>query len=99
MLSTTPPPAGPCIEASGHAVDASGNRLLNGPPLTHAGDWYLLRQLKKFKSGVRGSDAKDITGALMRPMAATLANDQAMIDVIAYIMTLSADREHGKAQR
>ena len=33
----------------------------------------------------------DKTGALMRPMANTLADDQAMIDVIAYIMTLSVD--------
>jgi cytochrome c oxidase subunit 2 len=74
-----------------HGVDASGNQALNGPPLTHTSDWYLLAQIKKFKSGVRGSNAKDKTGALMRPMANTLADDQAMIDVIAYIMTLSAD--------
>ena len=79
----------PC--AACHGADASGNRALNGPPLTHASDWYLLTQLKKFKSGVRGSNAKDTTGALMRPMAMTLANDQAMIDVIAYITMLAKD--------
>jgi hypothetical protein len=30
----------------------------------------------------------DTTGAQMRPMAMTLANDQAVADVVAYIKTL-----------
>jgi cytochrome c553 len=73
-----------------HGPDAAGNPQLNGPPLQHASDWYLLTQLKKFRAGMRGADpARDPTGAQMRPMSMTLADDQAMRDVIAYIMTLS----------
>jgi hypothetical protein len=48
-----------------------------------------LTQLKNFKSGVRGTNPQDITGAQMRPMSMILADEQAMKDVIAYIQTLS----------
>ena len=76
-------PCGAC-----HNADGSGNPQLNGPSLLNASDWYLLKQLEKFKSGVRGANPEDPTGALMRPMAITLPDDQAMRDVVAYIMTL-----------
>jgi cytochrome c553 len=62
---------------------------LGAPDIRFTGDWYLLAQLKKFKSGQRGTNPKDIKGATMRPMAMTLANEQAMKDVVAYIMTLA----------
>jgi hypothetical protein len=44
--------------------------------------------LKKFKLGVRGTNALDQSGALMRPMSLTLVDDQAVNDVVAYIVTL-----------
>ena len=72
-----------------HGADAGGNKALNAPPLSASSDWYLLNQLKKFKSGVRGANPKDVTGAQMRPMSMTLPDEQAMKDVIAYIRTLS----------
>lgn len=74
-----------------HLADAQGNKDLNAPPLVHASDWYLLRQLSNFKSGIRGADPADTTGILMRPMSMTLPDEQAMKDVIAYIMSLPAD--------
>jgi cytochrome c oxidase subunit 2 len=61
---------------------------MNGPALTNASDWYLFSSLQKFKAGIRGSDAADQTGAIMRAMSSTLADEQAMRDVIAYIATL-----------
>ena len=57
-------------------------------PLRYSSDWYLLVSLEKFKAGVRGSAPGDKTGSVMRPMAAMLTDEQAMKDVIAYIMTL-----------
>jgi cytochrome c oxidase subunit 2 len=72
-----------------HGPDAAGNPTLNVPPLNRASDWYLLTQLKKFKAGVRGANPADQYGALMRAMAATLADEQAMKDVLAYIGTLT----------
>lgn len=74
--------------AACHGPDGKGNQQLNAPGLVGAHDWYLLSQLQKFKSGARGSDPADITGAQMAPMAATLATEQDMLDVIAHIQTL-----------
>ena len=48
-----------------------------------------MSQIKKFKSGVRGAHPKDVTGAQMRPMAMTLADEQAMKNVVAHIATLA----------
>jgi cytochrome c553 len=77
----------PC--AACHAPDGSGVEVVQGPPLKHANDWYMLRQLANFRTGVRGTRPGDTTGALMRPMSMTLADEQAMLDVIAYITTLA----------
>jgi cytochrome c553 len=77
---------GPCTAC--HGADAAGNQQLNSGPLRYSSDWYLLSSLQKYKSGLRGAKAGDVEGALMRPMASILADEQAMKDVIAYIMTL-----------
>lgn len=58
------------------------------PSLTIADDWYMLSQLKKFKGGIRGSHPDDKYGTAMANMALTLADENAMLDVIAYIKTL-----------
>ena len=71
-----------------HQADGAGNEALKAPPLTHASDWYLAHSLKKFKTGVRGTNPLDVSGAGMRPMAQTLTDDQAVLDVVAYIVTL-----------
>jgi cytochrome c oxidase subunit 2 len=75
--------------ATCHGADGKGNEQLFGPPLNHASDWYLFAQLEKFRSGVRGADPRDQQGALMRPMAISLPDEQAMKDAIAHIMTLA----------
>jgi len=71
-----------------HQADGAGNQALNAPTLLHSSDWYLLTQLANFKAGIRGGRPDDATGVQMRPMAMTLTDEQAMKDVIAYIMTL-----------
>ncbi|MCG8557500.1 MAG: cytochrome c [Proteobacteria bacterium] len=76
----------PCTAC--HGPKGAGNPLLKSPPINRASDWYLLAQLKKFKEGVRGSDPRDITGAQMAPMAKVLADEQAMRNVVAYVMSL-----------
>ena len=81
----------PCVAC--HGVDGRGNQALNAPPLVGQSDWYQLTSLKNFKAGVRGTNPKDTTGALMRPMSMTLADEQAMKDVIAYIQSLDEQAE------
>jgi len=76
----------PCVAC--HGLDGAGNEALKAPSLTHTDDWYQLSSLKKFKAGIRGTNALDQSGALMRPMALTLADDQAVLDAVAYIVTL-----------
>ncbi len=72
-----------------HGPEGEGMEPLKAPKLTHVSDWYLVSQLKRFKEGVRGTNPKNPNSALMRPMAMSLADEQAMKDVSAYIMTLS----------
>jgi cytochrome c oxidase subunit 2 len=74
--------------AACHGAQAEGTPALNAPKLSGQGDWYLQRQLRNFKSGARGAHEKDTFGKMMAPMAATLTDDAAIANVVAYIKTL-----------
>lgn len=74
--------------AACHGPQGEGNLGLNAPKLSGLEDWYMKRQLKYFKQGVRGTHAEDVFGKLMAPMAATLVDDVAIENVVAYIKTL-----------
>ncbi len=74
--------------AACHGTRGEGNAALLAPPLAPQSDWYLARQLERFRAGVRGSAPGDEQGALMRASAATLPDDQAIRDVVAYVKTL-----------
>jgi len=73
-----------------HGADAMGNEALGAPPLMHQRDWYMLVQLEKFKTGVRGAHPEDVTGGQMMAMSQTLADTAAMMNVVAYIRALQA---------
>ncbi len=64
----------PC--AACHGADAQGNPALNAPALAGQGSAYLERQLRYFKSGIRGTDPRDIPGAQMKPMATSLSDQE-----------------------
>jgi cytochrome c553 len=74
--------------ASCHGAKAEGNAQLQAPALAARSDWYLVTQLRSYKLGLRGADPRDTYGAPMRAIAATLEDDQAINDVVAYINTL-----------
>jgi cytochrome c oxidase subunit 2 len=74
--------------AACHGVQAEGNPAMHAPKLSGQGDWYLKRQLRHFKLGARGTHEQDTYGKQMAPMAATLADDAAIDNVVAYIATL-----------
>lgn len=70
-----------------HGADGLGNPDLHAPPIVQLDDWYLLAQLRNYKSGARGTAPADVWGTTMR--VNTLAmDDQAMQNVIAYVQTL-----------
>ncbi|HKT74763.1 MAG TPA: c-type cytochrome [Steroidobacteraceae bacterium] len=74
-----------------HGPQAQGNQALNAPKLSRQAPWYLARQLHNFKHGVRGTDDRDTYAKIMMPMAATLADDAAIANVVAYIRSLPDD--------
>lgn len=71
-----------------HGAQGEGNPQLNAPRLAGQGDWYLKQQLRYFKQGVRGAHKDDAFGKTMAPMVATLVDDAAIDNVVAFIATL-----------
>lgn len=74
--------------AACHGQNAEGNLALNAPKLAGLDARYLKRQLQNYKPGIRGSDPGDVFGAQMRGMAASLVDDAAINNVVAYINSL-----------
>ena len=76
------------IFAACHGANAEGTAALNAPANAGQDPWYMIRQLKNFRAGIRGADPDDTFGAQMRPMAMMLSSDQDIADVVAYITSL-----------
>ena len=74
--------------AACHGDNGAGNPDLRAPRIAGTDDWYLAAELRKFRSGVRGANPKDMEGRLMRPMARGLKDEDAIRNVISYIDTL-----------
>ena len=68
-----------------HGGGGQGVWSTNAPRLSHMSDWYMKRQLQNFQQGMRGSHPQDFSGAQMAAMAKTLADDQAINDVLKHI--------------
>jgi len=74
--------------AACHGPNAEGIPALNAPANAGQDPWYMTRQLKNFRAGIRGAHPDDTFGAQMRPMAMVLATDAQIADVVAYINSL-----------
>lgn len=71
-----------------HGPDARGIKDMGAPPLTGQADWYMVAQLRKFQSGMRGTHPEDITGQQMRAMSLTMPDSAALHGVVAYVKSL-----------
>ena len=71
-----------------HGDAAEGKPGLSAPALAGLDDWYQLEQLESFRTGKRGTHKDDLPGAQMRAAARVLPAEDALRDVLAYIMTL-----------
>lgn len=71
--------------AACHGADGRGIAATNAPRLAGMNDWYLARQLKNFRDGVRGAHPQDLHGGQMALVAGMLADDAAIGDVLAYL--------------
>jgi cytochrome c oxidase subunit 2 len=76
----------PC--ATCHGLAAEGDINLNAPSLSALPGWYIKQQFNNFKRGYRGYSTDDQYGYVMRPMTASISNDQQLDDVIAYIASI-----------
>ena len=84
-----------CASCHGDQFQGNADPTISAPSHKPLDDWYMIEQLKKFQSGIRGTHSKDVEGARMLPiiqsllpqMAETQASDtdQAMKDVVAFI--------------
>jgi cytochrome c oxidase subunit 2 len=71
-----------------HGREGEGRWGTNAPRLAGMSDWYLARQLTNFRERIRGGHEADIYGDQMHMLAASLKDEQAISDVVAYINTL-----------
>lgn len=77
-----------CHGSLGQGVRSVG--YLKDPAARIAGqhDWYLMKQLKNFKSRLRGAVKGDKYGVTMRTVLLELNKEQELLDVVAYIQSL-----------
>ena len=74
--------------ASCHGFKGEGNQLVNAPALAGQESWYLERQIRNFRDGIRGYASDDETGRIMASMVRGLETDEAVADIVAYIQGL-----------
>ncbi|MCB1226733.1 MAG: cytochrome c [Verrucomicrobiales bacterium] len=80
-----------CMEC--HRYNASGEYTFGSPPLVGRQGWYLMAQLKKFQEGHRGAAKDDDNGAKMALTSTFVQGEQAIKDVVSYILTLNPPPE------
>lgn len=78
--------------ATCHGARGEGSQTLGAPRLAGQNDWYLLKQLRDYRSGARGAAAGDRQGTIMRSASSLITDDGAARDLVAYINTLAAPR-------
>ncbi|MFV2091167.1 MAG: cytochrome c [Pseudomonadales bacterium] len=62
-----------CLTCHGDA--GQGIKAMGAPKLANLDAWYIERQLRHFRDGVRGTDPMDTAGAQMRASASALSDD------------------------
>lgn len=83
---------GHCAEC--HGNDALGNRKVGAPKIAGLEEWYIINQLTKFRSGLRGADHRDDTGKTMAPLSRMLRDDAAIVHLAAHLSRLEGEPEH-----
>ncbi|MDX1625598.1 MAG: c-type cytochrome [Wenzhouxiangellaceae bacterium] len=73
-----------------HGADGEGHRIRNAPRLAGTSDWYVARQIRNFRDGIRGRHPQDPYGSQMIGMVQYLNDEEDVHDVVSYINTLGA---------
>lgn len=61
--------------ATCHGSRGEGNRELGAPSIASLPEWYVMEQLGKFRSGLRGAHPRDLYGQQMRAAVFLLTDD------------------------
>jgi cytochrome c oxidase subunit 2 len=72
-----------------HGTDGEGNERLNAPRIGGLADWYVTRQLRHFRQGIRGATDEDIYGSQMRAITLMLGSEEAVDGLGRYMASLS----------
>jgi len=81
-----------------HGVKGEGNATLNAPAIAGQFDWYLSRQIKNFKQGLRGSHPDDVYGKQMLAIVSLLDTEKDLASLSAYIQSLPAVASNSTAK-
>ena len=71
-----------------HGIDGLGSEENGAPRLAGQSDWYVVRQLNGFRTGLRGTHPLDTRGRQMQAMATILPDEQAVLDVASFIASM-----------
>lgn len=91
-----------CVQC--HGANGQGRHEFNAPSIAGLPKWYVEAQLKKFRTGARGTHFNDSTGMQMRPMALSFHTAGDLKAVAEYVAGLPRPRttpvlEGGEATR
>ncbi len=89
----------PALCTSCHGKQLQGNSALKAPAIAGKEKWYLLKQLKDFQSGVRGSHAEDFAGQQMRASIAAYPQEKLsdLADMIHRVQAVVGEYRQAKA--
>ena len=85
--------------ANCHGTEGQGVWSTNAPRLAGMSDWYLVRQLNNFRTGVRGRHPQDFYGAQMAELSGCWTTSRQTADLVAYIGTLRGEPHASRAPR
>lgn len=72
-----------------HGAKGEGNTRLGAPRVGGLSEWYLARQLRNFRDGIRGYDEVDIHGTQMRAMTLAVESAEVLDELARYLASLS----------
>jgi cytochrome c oxidase subunit II len=76
-----------------HGTAAEGNDRRDGPAIAGLPAWYLERQMKNFREGIRGGDSRDLPGQVMHFTRGLMRDDATIARVAEYVSTLEPGKE------
>jgi cytochrome c oxidase subunit 2 len=71
-----------------HGPEGGGMQLFLAPAIAGLDEWYVVSQLRVFRSGARGKNPNDVGGMRMHPMSLWLRSDADLEAVAAFVASL-----------